>query len=323
MRRSLGPLLVLGALCPAAPLRAAESKVSLTLRPAVATRGAVHRPHHRSDRRRRLAHQRAPAEPEVPRSDEPDAHAARRGQRRRGELSEPRQSKTFAFAGDVKLLVYEGQAGPAHRGPGAGRLHAATRCRSRRRCATRRATTRPACRRPASRPSLSLPIRAPRPGAAGAAGGGAADCARRVGAGRGAQIADLLAQLRPAADARRRAAARSRAQPDALRLPADLGDDRLLRRPGARPRPHDAGWRRSTCSASPPSFSALGVAAALSGGIFGAALQQPAVVLFIVAVMIVPVAEQLRPLSAAAAGGGDALGRRQRAAAPPARCSWG
>ena len=53
----------------------------------------------------------------------------------------------------------------------------------------------------------------------------------------------------------------------------------------------------------------LGLAAALSGGIFGAALQKPAVVLFIAAVMVALALSSFGALPAAAAGGVDALGR--------------
>lgn len=70
------------------------------------------------------------------------------------------------------------------------------------------------------------------------------------------------------------------------------------------------------------SFSVVGVAAALSGGLFGAALQRPPVLLFIAAVLVtlalsssVSTNCNRRPGSCAASAG--------RAAAPPARCSWG
>ena len=71
------------------------------------------------------------------------------------------------------------------------------------------------------------------------------------------------------------------------------------------------------------SFSAVGVAAALSGGLFGAALQQPAVVLFIAAVMIVLALGSFGLYQLQPPAGADALGRRRSAAARPVRSSWG
>src|SRR5512143_796450 len=107
MRRSLGPLLVLGALCLAAPLRAAESKVSLALRPAVAARGAA------AD----LTIEAVVAEGWHINAHQPNQKflvpttltlTAPEGVTT-GAVSYPKPaSETFAFAGGVELLVYEG-----------------------------------------------------------------------------------------------------------------------------------------------------------------------------------------------------------------------
>lgn len=107
MRRSLGPLLVLGALCLAAPLRAADSKVSLALRPTVAARGSAaavtieaviaegwHINAHQPNQKFLV--------PTTLTLTVPEGVSA-------GAVTYPAPaSETFAFAGDVELLVYEG-----------------------------------------------------------------------------------------------------------------------------------------------------------------------------------------------------------------------
>jgi thiol:disulfide interchange protein DsbD len=283
MRRSLGLLLTLGALCSAAPLRAAESKVSLSLRPSVAARGAA------AD---------VTIEADIAEGWHINAHQPNQkflvptnltltlpSGGTAGEVSYPNpQSKTFAFAGDVQLLVYEGTLAlrtaiqvPADFKGDALPIEAVLRFQ---------ACDDTSCLPPATvTESLSLPIAATVPGAAGAAAGGAPTALDASSAGRGAQFANLLAQYG---------------------LLLTLGAVLLLGLGlnltpcvyplisvtiayfGGQARTRS----RTTWLASlyvigiAASFSALGLAAALSGGIFGAALQQPAVVLFIVALMI-------------------------------------
>lgn len=277
MRRSLGPLLVLGALCLAAPLRAADSKVSLALRPTVAARGSAaavtieaviaegwHINAHQPNQKFLV--------PTTLTLTVPDGVTA-------GPVTYPTPaSETFAFAGDVELLVYEGtlalgaaiQIPPDFHGD-ALPIDAVFRYQ---------ACDDTTCLPPASvRQSFSLPLQGAAPGAAGAAAGG------QPSAGGGARFANLLAQYG---------------------LVLTLGAVLLLGL-GLNLTPcvyplisvtiayfgRQAGGRgRTTWLATlyvlgiAASFSALGLAAALSGGIFGAALQRPAVVLFIVAVMV-------------------------------------
>ena len=283
MRRSLGLLLMLGALCSAAPLRAAESKVSLTLRPSVAARGAS------AD---------VTFEAAIAHGWHINAHQPNQkflvptnltltvpGGATAGDVSYPNpQSKTFAFAGDVQLLVYEGTVPlraaiqvPADFKGDALPIEAVLRFQ---------ACDDTSCLPPATvTESLSLPIAATAPGAAGAAAGGEPTALDASSAGRGAQFANLLAQYG---------------------LLLTLGAVLLLGL-GLNLTPcvyplisvtiaYFGGQARSrgrtTWLASlyvigiAASFSALGLAAALSGGIFGAALQQPVVVLFIVALMV-------------------------------------
>jgi thiol:disulfide interchange protein DsbD len=283
MRRSLGLLLTLGALCFAAPLRAAESKVSLSLRPSVAARGAS------AD---------VTIEADIAEGWHINAHQPNQkflvptnltltlpSGVTAGEVSYPNpQSKTFAFAGDVQLLVYEGTLPlrtaiqvPADFKGDALPIEAVLRFQ---------ACDDTSCLPPATvTEALSLPIAAIVPGAAGAAAGDAPTALDASSAGRGAQFANLLAQYG---------------------LLLTLGAVLLLGLGlnltpcvyplisvtiayfGGQARTRS----RTTWLASlyvigiAASFSALGLAAALSGGIFGAALQQPAVVLFIVALMI-------------------------------------
>ena len=283
MRRSLGLLLMLGALCSAAPLCAVESKVSLTLRPSVAARGAS------AD---------VTFEAAIAHGWHINAHQPNQkflvptnltltvpGGATAGDVSYPNpQSKTFAFAGDVQLLVYEGTVPlraaiqvPADFKGDALPIEAVLRFQ---------ACDDTSCLPPATvTESLSLPIAATAPGAAGAAAGGEPTALDASSAGRGAQFANLLAQYG---------------------LLLTLGAVLLLGL-GLNLTPcvyplisvtiaYFGGQARSrsrtTWLASlyvvgiAASFSALGLAAALSGGIFGAALQQPVVVLFIVALMV-------------------------------------
>jgi thioredoxin:protein disulfide reductase len=285
MRRSLGLLLVLGALCSAAPLRAAEPKVSLTLRPSVAARGAS------AD---------MTIEAEIAEGWHINAHQPNQkflvptsltltlaGGATAGEVSYPApQSKAFAFAGDLQLLVYEGTVPlrtavtvPADFGGDALPIEAVLRFQ---------ACDDSSCQPPTTvSASLSLPIASLVPGASGAATGGDPLAVDAAGSARGAQFANLLAQYG---------------------LVLTLGAVLLLGlglnlTPCVYPlisvtiayfggQAHGRGRGRTTWLASlyvvgiAASFSALGLAAAMSGGIFGAALQQPMVVLFIVALMV-------------------------------------
>lgn len=284
MRRSLGPLLVLGALCLAAPLRAAESKVSLALRPAVAARGTAtdltieaivddgwHINAHQPNQKFLV--------PTNLTLRVPDGVTT-------GEVSYPSPgAKTFAFAGDVKLLVYEGLLAlhtmvqvPAEFRGDALPIEAILRYQ---------ACDDTTCLPPTSvTRSFSVPLEGAAPGPSGASGGGQPLAGDASATGGGTQIADLLAHYG---------------------LLLTLGAVLLLGL-GLNLTPcvyplisvtiaYFGGQGRSrgrtTWLASlyvlgiAVSFSALGLAAALSGGIFGAAMQRPTVVLFIVALMVV------------------------------------
>ncbi len=202
-----------------------------------------------------------------------------------GEVSYPApQSKAFAFAGDLQLLVYEGTVPlrtavtvPADFSGDALPIEAVLHFQ---------ACDDSSCQPPTKvSASLSLPIASLVPGASGAATGGEPLAVDAAGSARGAQFASLLARYG---------------------LVLTLGAVLLLGlglnlTPCVYPlisvtiayfggQAHGRG--RTTWLASlyvvgiAASFSALGLAAAMSGGIFGAALQQPAVVLFIVALMV-------------------------------------
>lgn len=280
MRRSFGLLLVLGALCVSAPTRAAESKVSLALRPAVATLGgnteltieAViadgwHINAHQPNQKFLI--------PTTLTLTVPDGVTA-------GAVSYPApKTKSFAFAGDAELLVYEGTL-PLHvsvtvpadfRGDAVA-IDAALRFQ---------ACDDTTCLPPTNvTATFAVPIKDAKPAASGASGGAAPVAAD---AGGGTRFANLLAEYG---------------------LVLTLGAILLL---GlglnltpcvyplisvtiayfggqARGRGETAWLATLYVLGIAASFSALGLAAALSGGIFGAALQRPAVVLFIVALMI-------------------------------------
>lgn len=283
MRRSLGLLFVLGALCLAAPLRAADAKVSLTLRPALAAKGSAadltfeavvaagwHVNSHQPTQKFLV--------PTTLTLTVPPTVTA-------GEVGYPKaKAKTFAFAGDVELLVYEGTVPlhttvhvPADFAADALSIDAVLRYQ---------ACDDTTCLPPASvRETFSLALAGGAPGASGAADGGAPLAGAGSGGAHAARFAGLLAQYG---------------------LVLTLGAVMLLGL-GLNLTPcvyplisvtvayfgGQTGSRgRTTWLATlyvlgiAASFSALGLAAALSGGIFGAALQRPAVVLFIVAVMI-------------------------------------
>lgn len=279
MRRSLGLLLVLGALCLAAPLCAAEPKVSLAFRPGVVAGDAVelavdavvapgwHINAHQPTEKFLVPTALTLTLPDGVRADPvryPDPKA-----------------KTFAFAGDVELLVYEGTVplrtairAPSFAAPIA--ITAALRFQ--------------ACDDTTCLPPTTVTqtyMLAPASAATGGGPDAAIDGASWLGgsAGQASLFANLLAQYG---------------------LVLTLGAVALL---GlglnltpcvyplisvtvayfggqARGRGRLAWLASLYVVGIAVSFSALGVAAALSGGIFGGALQQPLVVLAIVAVMI-------------------------------------
>ena len=285
MRRSLGLMLVLGALCLAAPSRAAESKVSLALRPTVASRGAsadltveaviasgwhinAHQPNQKF------------LVPTTLTLTLPEGVTA-------GAVTYPDpQSKTFAFAGDTQLLVYQGTLAlqapirvPADFRGDAVAVDAVLRFQ---------ACDDTTCLPPTSvSQSFTVALQGAAPGASGGNDGGAPVVGNAAGGGDGgARFAGLLAQYG---------------------LVLTLGAVLLLGL-GLNLTPcvyplisvtiaYFGGQARSRSRTTwlatlyvlgiAVSFSALGLAAALSGGIFGAALQRPAIVLFIVAVMVV------------------------------------
>ena len=282
MRRSLGPLLVLGALCLAAPLRAAESKVSLTFRPAPAARadGALeltieaaiapgwhinaHQPNEKFLVPTTLTLQFAPTSSADP-------------------VRYPKPlSKKFAFAGDIELLVYEGTialqtAIPKPPPPTQWPVEVTATLRY-------QACDDTTCLPPTTVTAthmVSPDAVAPPAGAAAAPGASGL----LGGVGQASLFANLLAQYG---------------------LVLTLGAVALLGL-GLNLTPcvyplisvtvayfggQARGRGRVTWLASlyvvgiAVSFSALGLAAALSGGIFGGALQQPIVVLAIVTVMV-------------------------------------
>lgn len=279
MRRSLGPLLALGALCLAPPLLAAEPKVSLAFQPGAATAGGVEltveaiiAPGWHIN-----AHQ--PTEkflvPTVLTLTVPDGVRADPVR-----YPEP-EARRFAFAGDLELLTYEGTVPlrtiihvPSPAAPIA--VTAALRFQA---CddttclppvtVTQTHTLTPAGTAPAggtdAAPGASAPV------------GGDADQASRFAAllseyglvltlaavlvlGLGLNLTPCVYPLVSVTIAYFGGQARSRGR---------------------------VAWLASLYVVGiAVSFSALGLAAALSGGIFGAALQQPLVVLTIVAVMI-------------------------------------
>lgn len=280
MRRFLGPLLAFGALCLAAPLHAADAKVSLALRPAVATKGAS-----------------TDLTVEVTIADGWHVNAHQPNQKflvpttlslmlpagaTAGDVAYPKpEAKTFAFAGDVELLVYEGTVPlrtsvrlPADFAGTALSVEAVLRYQ---------ACDDTTCLPPASaRESFSVPVAGAAPGASGA---GAAGPPVAADGGHAARFAGLLAEYG---------------------LVFTLGAVMLLGL-GLNLTPcvyplisvtiaYFGGQARSRSRTTwlaalyvlgiAASFSALGLVAALSGGLFGGALQRPAVVLFIVAVMI-------------------------------------
>ena len=283
MRRSLGPLLVLGALCLAAPLRAAESKVALSLRPTVATKGSAadltveaviaEGWHINSNQPNQKFLVPTTLTLTLPSSVTADA------------VGYPTaKAKTFAFAGDVELLVYEGTVPlrttvhvPADFAGGALSIDAELRYQ---------ACDDTTCLPPTSvRETFSLPLGGDAPGASGAADGGVPLAGAGADGAHAARFAGLLAQYG---------------------LVLTLGAVMLLGL-GLNLTPcvyplisvtvaYFGGQARSRGRTTwlatlyvlgiAASFSALGLTAALSGGIFGGALQRPGVVLFIVAVMI-------------------------------------
>lgn len=282
MRRSLGLLLVLGALSLAAPSRAAESKVSLALRPTSASPGGAveliievtiapgwHINAHQPNQKFLVPTTLTLALPEGVTAGAVDYPAPK--------------SKSFAFAGDLQLLVYEGtlplraaiQVPAGFRGDAVA-IDAVLRFQ---------ACDDTTCLPPTSvSRAFSLPLQGAPPAASGASGG-AAPLAAGAGAGGGFRVADLLAEYG---------------------LVLTLGAVLLL---GlglnltpcvyplisvtiayfggqARSRGRTAWLAALYVLGIAASFSALGLAAAFSGGIFGSTLQRPAVVLFIVALMV-------------------------------------
>lgn len=280
MRRPLGLLLVLGALCLAPPIRAAESKVSLALRPTAATPGigtdltidaaiadGWHINAHQPNQKFLI--------PTALTLTVPAGVTA-------GAVTYPApKAKAFAFAGDAELLVYEGTVplrvtvtvpagfqGDAVTFDGALRFQACDDTT----CLPPTTVTQ----------RFSLPIKGAPPAASGAHSGGAPLAGD---AGGGARFATLLADygivltlgailllglglnLTPCV------------YPLISVTIAYFGGQ-------ARGRGETAWLATLYVLGIAASFSALGLAAALSGGIFGAALQRPAVVLFIVALMI-------------------------------------
>ncbi|MBX3028205.1 thioredoxin family protein [bacterium] len=283
MRRPLGLLLVLGALCLAAPSRAAEPKVSLALRPTAAAVGArvdlaieatiaagwhinAHQPNQKF------------LVPTTLTLTLPEGVTA-------GAIDYPApKSKTFAFAGDMELLVYEGTVPlrAAVQVPGDFRgdavsIEAVLRFQ---------ACDDTTCLPPTNVTRVfSLPLQGVTPAVSGARDVGSTGPLAGAGGGRGAQFASLLADygivltlgavlllglglnLTPCV------------YPLISVTIAYFGGQ-------ARSRGQTAWLATLYVLGIAASFSALGLAAALSGGIFGAALQQPVVVLFIVGLMI-------------------------------------
>lgn len=283
MRRSLGPLLVLGALCLAAPLRADDSKVSLAMRPAVAAPGGTatltfeavvapgwHINAHQPNQKFLV--------PTTLTLTVPAAAAA-------GAVHYPEPTaKTFAFAGDVALLVYEGTLPlrtsvrvPAAFAGAALPIEAVLRYQ---------ACDDTTCLPPTSvRASFSLPLEGAAPGASGAVDGGPAPAGDAPGGAHAARFAGLLAEygLLLTLGAVMLLGLGLNLTPCVYPLisvtVAYFGGQ-------ARNRGRTAWLATLYVLGIAASFSALGLVAALSGGLFGAALQRPAMVLFIVALMI-------------------------------------
>jgi thiol:disulfide interchange protein DsbD len=281
MRRILGLSLMLGALCLAAPLPAAEPKVSLVFRPGAAPAGggavdltveAVIAPGWHIN-----AHQ--PTEkflvPSVLTLTLPD------GARADAVRYPDPVARRFAFAGDLELLTYEGTV------PLRTTIHVASLATPVEITAALRfqACDDATCLPPATvTESYTLTAAGTAPGAGADAGSGAPSWLGGDGA-QAAVFANLLAQY---------GLVLTLAAVALLGLGLNLTPcvyplvSVTIAYFGGQAR----GRGRTTWLASlyvvgiAVSFSALGLAAALSGGIFGAALQQPIVVLTIVAVMV-------------------------------------
>ena len=230
----------------------------------------------------------------------------------------PPDTRTFAFAGNAELLVYEGKLGmtTAIRVPAtfaAARVHLETTLHY-------QACDNTTCLRPTSvTQRVEIPVVDAVP-AAGAAGDGPADAAGIAPSGGAALLGTWLAE---------------RGLPFTLAAVALLGLGLNLTPcvyplisvtvayfgGQARGRGKIAGLAALYVLGIALSFSAVGLAAALSGGLFGAALQKPAVVLFIAGVMVVLALGsfglyQLQPPAALMQRVGGA------ATGAAGRCSW-
>ena len=258
---------------------------------------------------RGLPRERAPPRRGVPDPDRPDAR------RRRHHLHRARVPDTgrqaFSFAGEKALLVYDGAfeivatARPAPGGP------------------DRTAPALPGVRRralPAARHDRG-DDRA-RLGA-GAGGRRAADDVRRSARARPQRLdaVGVARRREPADGAAGDARARPHPQPDALRVPAGLGDDRLLRQPVGRRQArlaarlclrarHHAQLRRTGCQRGALRWPVRRAAAA-SGGPDRPRHRDDG-----------PRGSELRLLRDPRAGGARQPGRRRVRRAPAARCSW-
>jgi thiol:disulfide interchange protein DsbD len=195
----------------------------------------------------------------------------------------PPDRRTFAFAGDAELLVYEGKLGlaTAIRVP-------ATFAAPRVRLETTlhyQACDDTTCLRPTSvTKSIEIAVRDAAP-AAGAAGDGGSDTVVAPGGGAallGTWLAErgLLFTLAAVALLGLGLNLTPCVYPLISVTVAYFGGQ-------ARGRGQIAGLAALYVLGIALSFSVLGLAAALSGGLFGAALQKPAVVLFIAGVMVV------------------------------------